>query len=132
MASSSNLPCSSDDVADWRCPDCSSSDATTVTYPPPSSHVVHPAGSNNLITAIREIEADPTLCAQEKAHRRQQLLLGRSGDAAVGSSVEDGKSNSPLFVLNKNISCSFCMLLPERPITDQIKPNRNYMQYVPI
>ncbi|EAZ30098.1 hypothetical protein OsJ_14159 [Oryza sativa Japonica Group] len=104
------------DVAHWVCPDCSGD--VTASYPP--SDVVRPESS--LIAAIRVIEADPVLSIQEKARRRQELL-GHAGDAgaaiteAVGENVEDSESNNPLSMLNKNINCSFCMLLPERPVT---------------
>uniref|UniRef100_A0A0D9W382 RING-type E3 ubiquitin transferase n=1 Tax=Leersia perrieri TaxID=77586 RepID=A0A0D9W382_9ORYZ len=108
MASSSNpsnMPCSSDDVANWICPDCSGDAIITYTR----SDVVCP--ESRLVTAIHSIEADPALSTQEKAHHRQQLL-GHASDKrdatkAIRQHAEDMESNNPLCMLNKNINCSF-------------------------
>ncbi|CAN6340929.1 unnamed protein product [Urochloa humidicola] len=93
------------DAASWSCPDCS----------PDSSPAPAPAGpGNDLVAAIRAIEADDTLSDQEKARRRQALL---AGSAADDEDDDDDAADDALEIVGKNFSCVFCMKLPERPVT---------------
>jgi len=95
------------DAASWSCPDCS----------PDSSPAPAPAGpGNDLVAAIRAIEADQTLSDQEKARRRQALLAG-SAPAAADDDEDDNAADDALEIVGKNFSCVFCMKLPERPVT---------------
>ncbi|KAG2616929.1 hypothetical protein PVAP13_3NG177324 [Panicum virgatum] len=95
------------DAASWSCPDCS----------PDSSPAPAPAGpGNDLVAAIRAIEADHTLSDQEKARRRQALLAG-SAPAAADDDEDDNAADDALEIVGKNFSCVFCMKLPERPVT---------------
>uniref|UniRef100_A0A0D9WBQ9 RING-type E3 ubiquitin transferase n=1 Tax=Leersia perrieri TaxID=77586 RepID=A0A0D9WBQ9_9ORYZ len=93
------------DAAAWSCPDCSGDPAPA------------PAGGGaggQLVAAIRAIECDSTLSDQEKARRRQELLGGK---APAASDADDDDGDDVFDVLGKNISCVFCMKLPERPVT---------------
>ncbi|RLM99798.1 hypothetical protein C2845_PM06G03360 [Panicum miliaceum] len=95
------------DAASWSCPDCS----------PDSSPAPAPAGpGNDLVAAIRAIEADQTLSDQEKARRRQALLAG-SAPAVANEDDDDDAADDALEIVGKNFSCVFCMKLPERPVT---------------
>ncbi|KAJ0566470.1 putative [histone H3]-lysine(4) N-trimethyltransferase chromatin regulator PHD family [Helianthus annuus] len=106
------------DAAQWECPDCSclvSSDAVPCVVASGSEP------STALVAAIRAIEADGSLSDQEKAKRRQQLLSG-AGDGDASKVIEDkkesgGGGNDVLKLLSGSFNCSFCMQLPERPVT---------------
>ncbi|KAI8021337.1 E3 ubiquitin-protein ligase ORTHRUS 2 [Camellia lanceoleosa] len=58
----------------WDCPDCSSEMALVSGRSKTSS-----SSSGNLIVAIRMIELGQSLTHQEKAKRRQDLLMSSSG-----------------------------------------------------
>lgn len=100
----------------WECPDC-----TTLVGAP----VVPAAGngvSDELVNAIRAIEADTSLTERQKAKRRQELLSGQSGSPDRDGEKDKGKEkvgggNDVLELLDENFKCSFCMQLPERPVT---------------
>ncbi|GLT63527.1 hypothetical protein SLA2020_360860 [Shorea laevis] len=101
----------------WSCPDCSGE-------PLPSAGGDTTGGSSDLVAAIKAIEADDLLTEKEKARKRQELLSGKSeGDAdGAGGDKKKGKEkveeeNSILDVLGETLNCSFCMQLPERPVT---------------
>lgn len=108
--------------ANWLCPDCSAPTEQMESAPAPS------AGSSELITAIKAIEADTTLSEMEKAKRRQRLMAG-GGDEGEGSGSggDDGmeeeghakeeKKNDMLDILDQQFNCAFCMQLPDRPVT---------------
>ncbi|KAJ0740511.1 putative [histone H3]-lysine(4) N-trimethyltransferase chromatin regulator PHD family [Helianthus annuus] len=106
------------DAAQWECPDCSclvSSDAVPCVVASGSEP------SAALVAAIRAIETDGSLSDQEKAKRRQQLLSGAS-DGDASKVIEDkkesgGGGNDVLKLLSGSFNCSFCMQLPERPVT---------------
>lgn len=68
------------------------------------------------MAAIRAIESDGSLTEQEKAKRRQELMSGggRRGDDEK-EKVE--KANGVLDLFDEGLNCSFCMQLPERPVT---------------
>ncbi|KAL6177710.1 hypothetical protein ACLB2K_049234 [Fragaria x ananassa] len=91
----------------WECPDCSSLTGNTP--------AVKSAVSGDLIAAIRAIEADAALTEQQKACKRQELMSGKAQQeedegGAGRKGVNDG-------VLDGIFNCSFCMQLPERPVT---------------
>jgi E3 ubiquitin-protein ligase UHRF1 len=99
----------------WECPDCCTSAGD---FPP----VKAPGGaSDDLIDKIRAIEADASLTEREKAKRRQELMV--SGKACVdGEEEEEEKKKKAsggdvLDLLGGSFNCSFCMQLPERPVT---------------
>ncbi|KAH9613631.1 hypothetical protein KSS87_019946 [Heliosperma pusillum] len=108
------LPSSSVSVSSaasqWECPDCSPADAV--------SAAAAPAVDGGLVAAIRSIEADPILSDVEKAKKRQELLGGQVGQGVVSDVAAGVKDdNEILVILGENIKCSFCMLLPDRPVT---------------
>ncbi|KAL1070168.1 hypothetical protein V6Z11_D11G004200 [Gossypium hirsutum] len=95
----------------WHCPDCSGD-------PLPSASVAIDGSSSELFAAIKAIEADESLTEKEKARKRQELLSGRveeDGDKEKEKGKE--KESSVLDVLDGSINCSFCMQLPDRPVT---------------
>ncbi|KAI4323095.1 hypothetical protein L6164_022730 [Bauhinia variegata] len=117
------------EVLQWECPDCSApvSDLAPVAA---SDALLDGAGggSSELLAAIRAIEADNTLTEQEKARKRQRLMNGKAacedGDDDDEKSEDDeekkdgnGEGNDMLNVLSETFKCSFCMQLPERPVT---------------
>lgn len=97
-------------VAEWECPDCSPMEDAAV----PTAAVVTGA-AGELIAKIREIEADSTLNEQERARKRQELMSGSSSTQNDHLKVKD--DNEILQILGENIKCSFCMQLPDRPVT---------------
>ncbi|KAJ6841292.1 E3 ubiquitin-protein ligase ORTHRUS 2-like [Iris pallida] len=102
-------------VADWLCPDCG--DAGRVS----SAVAPAPVGSD-LVAAIRAIEADRSLTDADKARRRQELMSGGGRAAAAEEEEEEEvirkeEKNDVLDMLDEKFKCSFCMQLPERPVT---------------
>nr|GFB10047.1 E3 ubiquitin-protein ligase ORTHRUS 2-like [Tanacetum cinerariifolium] len=108
------------DVAQWECPDCTD---LGVSHAPLAN-----AGSeksDSLVSAIRAIENDVMLSDVEKAKKRQELLSGKGGgddvagkDRASGSGGGGvGGGSDVLKLLSGSFNCSFCMQLPERPVT---------------
>uniref|UniRef100_A0A251RRK0 RING-type E3 ubiquitin transferase n=1 Tax=Helianthus annuus TaxID=4232 RepID=A0A251RRK0_HELAN len=114
------------DAAQWECPDCSS---LVSSHAPPSAVASGSEPSDSLIAAIRAIESDASLSDLEKAKRRQKLLSGGSDDGdepaeekkevagGSGSGSGSGGGNDVLKLLSGSFNCSFCMQLPERPVT---------------
>ncbi|KAK9052661.1 hypothetical protein SSX86_029291 [Deinandra increscens subsp. villosa] len=108
------------DAAQWECPDCSNLICSTA---PPSTVASGSETSGTLIAAIRAIESDASLSDQEKARRRQQLLSGGGGSddgdgvTDAGKEIGVGGDNDVLKLLSGSFNCSFCMQLPERPVT---------------
>lgn len=102
----------------WKCPDCSD---TPIAGKSVASAVSGDAGK--LIAAIKAIEADVSLSEQEKANRRQMLLSGKSGSSDNDDEKHDEEEekvkddNEILAILGENMKCSFCMQLPDRPVT---------------
>ncbi|KAF9619756.1 hypothetical protein IFM89_009098 [Coptis chinensis] len=100
----------------WVCPDCSSLF---------SGDSVGNTGGNELVAAVKAIEADESLTELEKAKKRQKLLS--KGVAADVDDEEEEKrkrkgkgkfvENDVLGILDESFNCSFCMQLPERPVT---------------
>ncbi|KAL4570065.1 hypothetical protein LXL04_025715 [Taraxacum kok-saghyz] len=107
------------DAAQWECPDCSN----LITSPPPSTAASGSEPSAALVAAIRAIESDVSLSDQEKANRRQQLLSGvgsNDGDKLADDKkeAEDAAGGTDILkILSSSFNCSFCMQLPERPVT---------------
>ncbi|KAG2706409.1 hypothetical protein I3760_05G102900 [Carya illinoinensis] len=121
--SESSRPQTLADALQWECLDCS---------PIASEHFSSAGaegsrGSGDLITAIRAIELDGSLTEREKARRRQQLMY--SGAHPFDGDEDDDEDASPkkkevisghndvLGILDNSLNCSFCMQLPERPVT---------------
>ncbi|KAF6169743.1 hypothetical protein GIB67_004135 [Kingdonia uniflora] len=106
-------------IDEWDCPDCSpiigdvGGGSVVVSVPVGG-------GSGDLIAAIRAIEADESLSVKEKAKKRQELVSG-----VVDVTEDRGKKEEKVMsegddyleVLRKQYHCSFCMQLPEKPIT---------------
>ncbi|XP_050375965.1 E3 ubiquitin-protein ligase ORTHRUS 2-like [Argentina anserina] len=90
----------------WDCPDCSS---LAVDAPAVKSVV-----DGGLIAAIHAVEADATLTEQQKASKRQKLMSGKAALAEEDGGGGKGGNDS---VLDGIFNCSFCMQLPERPVT---------------
>lgn len=109
------------EAAQWQCPDCS--DLVCSHAPQPSVTVTSGSEtSDSLIAAIRAIEADASLSDQEKARRRQKLLSGGGSDEVddsidAGKEIGDGGDNDVMKLFSGNLKCSFCMQMPERPVT---------------
>lgn len=97
----------------WECPDCSGD----VDPAPAPASGLNPSNSS-LVAAIRAIEADASLNEAQKAKKRQQLV---SGKAVEEEEKEEQQSDDFLVSLRKNVSCSICLHLPERPVTVRIK-----------
>ncbi|KAG6783054.1 hypothetical protein POTOM_012485 [Populus tomentosa] len=101
------------DTLQWECPDCS------MIHAPSTSAFAsgRSEDSGDLIASIRKIEDDKSLTEQEKAKKRQELLSG----AAAGPSSLDGEEkkekNDVLDILDKELTCSFCMQMLDRPVT---------------
>ncbi|KAK9108621.1 hypothetical protein Syun_024632 [Stephania yunnanensis] len=124
----------------WECPDCSpiSAAADDDSVPPPTATATAMAttapsdasgSSRDLIAAIRAIEADESLNPSEKARRRQELLSGTAARPSddeksmkmkekVGSAGGGDDDGGDVFaLLDGTFNCSFCMQLPDRPVT---------------
>lgn len=98
-------------LLDWECPDCSlpqqNNSVAVAAADPPA-----PPLAGDLVSSIRAIQSDTSLTEQEKAKKRQELV----GGSAKPPSDND-RSNGMLDILNGSLNCSFCMQLPERPVT---------------
>lgn len=91
----------------FECPDCSGVDLTGA-----------PALSfgNELVAKIKGIEADTSLTEKQKAKKRQQLLSGKA-DEEEPEEEKEKDLNSILALLDDSFKCSFCLQLPERPVS---------------
>lgn len=85
------------------------------------------------MAAIREIEANVTLTEKEKARKRQELMSGKAAEEqeeeedddndakrkrkGKGKGKEKENGGDVLDVLDETFKCSFCMQLPERPVS---------------
>ncbi|KAL6176123.1 hypothetical protein ACLB2K_052759 [Fragaria x ananassa] len=92
-------------TAQWECPDC-----TSISGDAPS---IKSGESGDLIAKIQAIMADGSLTEEEKAKNRQELMSGK----AEVEEEKGGKKKDVLDVLDGIFNCSFCMQLPERPVT---------------
>ncbi|CAH2046448.1 unnamed protein product [Thlaspi arvense] len=93
----------------WHCPDC-----TGEIDPLPVSG--EPDGGSELLASIRAIEADDSLTDADKAKKRQELLGGKA-DGDEDEKKSSGLNVDVLAAFGENLECSFCMQLPERPVT---------------
>lgn len=101
------------DTLHWECPDCSDFSAVNV-----GEGAVNANGSGELVAAIRAIEADESLNDEAKAKKRQRLLSGKAvNDDEDKGSGDCEKKKDVLEILSGTLNCSFCMQLPERPVT---------------
>lgn len=108
-------------AATWECPDCSDYTITSTV------NVVAPSGiSADLVASIRAIEVDEILSDKEKARKRQNLLCGNmklDGDEEDDKQEEEEsergmrRNTDILELFDAKFNCSFCMQLPERPVT---------------
>ncbi|KAF9689028.1 hypothetical protein SADUNF_Sadunf01G0049300 [Salix dunnii] len=99
------------DTLQWECPDCSMiNPPSTSTF---SAERSEEAG--DLIASIRRIEDDESLTEQEKAKKRQELLSGAAAGPSDGE--EKKEKNDVLDILDKELTCSFCMQMLDRPVT---------------
>ncbi|KAL8117502.1 E3 ubiquitin-protein ligase ORTHRUS 2-like [Apium graveolens] len=94
----------------WNCPDCTSMNADCV---------VVSGEKGELVAKIQAIESDESLTEQEKAKKRQLLLSGESlsRDKGIDNDDGSGSGNSVLDIIGENMQCSFCLLVPEMPVT---------------
>ncbi|CAN8270248.1 unnamed protein product [Cochlearia groenlandica] len=100
----------------WHCPDCSGE----VDPLPVSGVAGFESAGADLVAAIRAIEADETLTDADKAKKRQKLLSGKADggeDEKKSKRESDGLDVDVLAALGENLNCSFCIQLPERPVT---------------
>lgn len=98
------------EILSFICPDCSGGGLTGAPAPVSSSN-------GDLVTKIRAIEADGSLTEREKAKKRQELFAGKGVDKDEQKRKGKEKMNEALALLSQSIKCSFCMQLPERPVT---------------
>ncbi|XP_038901576.1 E3 ubiquitin-protein ligase ORTHRUS 2-like isoform X3 [Benincasa hispida] len=110
----SNPPETLASTLQWDCPDCSPAPEDT-SLPPPYNSPLPTLPSNDLIAAIRAIEADSSLTDGEKAKKRQELLTGKSRSDENDLKRKEGDDILDLF--DERLNCSFCIQLPDRPVT---------------
>ncbi|CAH9074010.1 unnamed protein product [Cuscuta epithymum] len=97
-------------TGEFKCPDCTE----IGTSGPPARA---PAEGNSLVDRILAIEADQSLTEREKARKRQDLLSGKA-EQNENENVEENEGKSDvLSVLGESFQCSFCMQLPDRPVS---------------
>lgn len=101
-------------AANFECPDCSG--AGIISGAPA---VAAAGGKGELVARIREIEADDSLSEKDKARKRQELLSGKEDESESKGKekVSEDSLSDVLAVLGESCKCSFCMQLPERPVT---------------
>ncbi|KAL5733853.1 hypothetical protein ACOSP7_031714 [Xanthoceras sorbifolium] len=99
--------------SEWECPDCLAAEVSG------GSEKAYPGG---LVAAVRAIESDESLTEMEKAKRRQELVSGGGGGRSDANREKKrmdggGGDDNVIGILDGALSCSFCMQLPERPVT---------------
>ncbi|PWA80234.1 hypothetical protein CTI12_AA195760 [Artemisia annua] len=104
----SSPPVTLSDASQWNCPDCSD---LFPSHAPPSDE------GNSLVAAVRAIECDVSLSEMEKAKRRQRLLSGGGDEIGGDGGGGGGGGSDVLKLLSGSFNCSFCMQLPDRPVT---------------
>ncbi|KAJ8769997.1 hypothetical protein K2173_009080 [Erythroxylum novogranatense] len=98
-------------LLNWDCPDCSNPNPNPIPVAPTQA-----SSTSDLIAAIRAIENDSSLSDLDKAKRRQELL-SKGAPSSSDSAKVNATNNHILDVLSGRLNCSFCMQLPERPVT---------------
>lgn len=116
-----NPPLTAPPAGDWFCPDCSFSTADNQSEPVVVNKSSGAPG-DDLISQIRAIQADPKLSEDEKARKRQELMASGSSkqqesSGEVKGSNREAKRNKVLEMFDESLNCTFCMQLPERPVT---------------
>ncbi|XP_045822619.1 E3 ubiquitin-protein ligase ORTHRUS 2-like [Trifolium pratense] len=108
------LPIVPTTILDWECSDCSQ----------PLDNINHvsdlpaPPIAGDLVSSIRAIENDTSLTDEQKAKKRQQLVGGSSKSTAETTNRRSNNNNNDLHDLfDDTVNCSFCMQLPQRPVT---------------
>ncbi|CAM8977753.1 unnamed protein product [Rhodiola kirilowii] len=91
-------------VETWECPDCS---GLPIPIANPTSATASSGPDRFLVARTREIEADGSLTAEEKARKRQELMTG-SLLAGDNDQEED---------VDENFNCFCCMHLLHKPVT---------------
>lgn len=81
--------------------------------------IVTSVGTFDLIISIKVIKTDPSLTDEEKAKKRKELM-GGCDKQQIEDADGKGDDDDIMELLGANFKCSFCMLLPERPITMNI------------
>ncbi|KAL0544557.1 hypothetical protein IC582_019674 [Cucumis melo] len=120
----SNPPETLESTLQWDCPDCSLPSQDAFLPPPSSSPLpIHP--SNDLIAAIRAIEADSSLPDSQKAKKRQDLLTGNSLSHEIND-VDKKQGDDVLDLFDERLNCSFCIQLPDRPVTLKTPCGHNF------
>ncbi|PIN05843.1 Histone-lysine N-methyltransferase [Handroanthus impetiginosus] len=110
------LPETMASALNFECPDCSGDGLDGAQAPADTKQ-------KDLLARIREIEADDSLSEKEKAKRRQQLMSGKvegDEDSRGNGEIDEEKQEKVsdiLGVLGESFKCSYCMELPERPVT---------------
>lgn len=104
-----NRPETVGEVVSFVCPDCSGEGLTGSRAP---------SDDGELRVKIKVIDEDGSLSDAEKARRKQELVGGKmiKGEEEQGKKGKE-KMNEALAVLSESFRCSFCMQLPERPVT---------------
>ncbi|KAM7278374.1 hypothetical protein ACFE04_005508 [Oxalis oulophora] len=93
----------------WTCPDC----CFDVVAPP----AVLSKGIN-IVEAIKAIEADTSLTEKEKSKKKQQLHTGKVSDEdELEEERANAMDNDAYKAIGEKLKCSFCMQMPERPVT---------------
>ncbi|KAL3631749.1 E3 ubiquitin-protein ligase ORTHRUS 2 [Castilleja foliolosa] len=106
------LPESMASALQFECPDCSGGGLNGAPAPLDLE-------KKDLFTKIREIEEDATLSEKDKARRRQELMGGKievDEDGEIDEENEE-KELDVLGVLRESFKCSYCLELPDRPVT---------------
>ncbi|KAF7824996.1 E3 ubiquitin-protein ligase ORTHRUS 2-like [Senna tora] len=109
VACLSSPPATMAETVVWRCFDCLELSSLY------ASGKAVLKGSGELIPEIKPIAADASLTEQAKDKSRQELLTGKAD-----ASNEEGKGewNKDVFdILSGSLNCSFCIQIPERPVT---------------
>ncbi|RHN51573.1 hypothetical protein MtrunA17_Chr6g0470171 [Medicago truncatula] len=75
--------------------------------------VTTPSVVGDLVAAFRVIENDHFLTDEENWMKTQELV----GGSCRGETSDETPSNGVLDVFDGSLNCSFCIQLPERPIT---------------
>lgn len=75
--------------------------------------VTTPSVVGDLVAAFRVIENDHFLTDEENWMKTQDLV----GGSCRGETSDETPSNGVLDVFDGSLNCSFCIQLPERPIT---------------
>ncbi|CAI9117352.1 OLC1v1018728C1 [Oldenlandia corymbosa var. corymbosa] len=98
------------EIVKYVCPDCSGDGLDGA--PAPSA-------VGDLVAKIKAINDDASMTESEKAMKKQEVLCGKvkNGVEEQGKQKGEEKPNEALALLSESFKCSFCLQLPERPVT---------------